>query len=143
MNMGDQRRARAIGESGCYYLALLKGAQKHLGARVAFDALSYYEMFTDLGYMQKDCYICKGHEILSALTGIRWCEATKEAPGYSVKPTEISIMRFELKEPLRPLAHFVLGTSPSDIVYDPMSPSSPVVESGQFVSYRIYRRTGG
>lgn len=136
MNSGIQRIAAALGEAGCYLMAIVKHAE--LLSSVRFDIIRVYEDTLAAGEIKADCFVLEPAKILSKLTGRSWALSKQDA-SYAPKPGELQILRYEWSpKPMSVLGHFVAADSSGKIVFDSMGEDSPVVKNGKLVSKRIF-----
>lgn len=130
--MNSQTIARKLGESGCYFLALL-----HLANRDN-DAIGLYKQAVTAGVMDEDCYIKDPARLLSLISGGNW--SVRHAPAtYATLGHEWEILRYERKTTVKTYAHFVVGDGRGQCVYDPLD-NALTVSQGQLVSKRIIKR---
>lgn len=129
--------AEQIGKYGCYFLSLIRAAEKIIGRRI--DAIAIYEDVVKRGWMGPDCFMNRPNEVLGILTGEKW-HVQHQSRLYKPKDGEIAILRFERKDPSGSLTHFVLAGPDGQVVeYDPYGDSRTVRE-GELVSKRIFTR---
>lgn len=144
MTYGVQKIAKALGESGCYFLSLCKIAEVIAG--VFFDPIHEAAEAIEAGTMGPDCFIKDAGAVVSALTRERYI-VFKAGPGhalplyYVLAPGEREILRYERPNPAggEPLAHFIVGDGIGRPSWDPW-PESLAVSEGRLVSRRIIRR---
>jgi hypothetical protein len=144
-----QAAALAIGRTGCYFLSILKLAEKWGGPRR--DALLEYENAVGRGTLGNDCMVLDAGRLLSILTNNGWT-CLKAGPGHELPLTyqcasaeELEILRYE--RPVEPgdtasseRAHFVVGDGQGKLSWDPYG-ESRTVRVGKVVSKRVFRRT--
>lgn len=126
-----------IGKYGCYFLSLIRAAEKLISRSI--DAVAVYEDVTKRGWMGPDCFMHRPAEVLAYLVGGSW-NAQHQSRLYKPKPGEITILRYERKDPSASWTHFVLaGEDGQTVEYDPYGDSRTVRE-GELVSKRIFTR---
>lgn len=144
MTYAVQKIAKHLGESGCYFLSLLKVAEE-LGSAF-LDPIHEASEAIEAGRMGEDCYVKDASAIMSALT--RECfEVVKAGPGHPLPldylpvTGEREILRYERPDPVSGtnLAHFVVGDGLGAVAWDPW-PNSRTVAFGCLVSKRIVRK---
>ena len=143
-----QPRAKALGESGCYFLSLCKIAEESPG-RAMIDPLVAFFSCLGLGAIGEDAYVSDAAACYAFIAGLPAAsvQVLKAGPGhplplyYKVLLGEREILRFERPNPAGgdPLAHFVVGDGSGRVAWDPW-PGSLTVAQGQLVSRRIIRR---
>lgn len=141
-----QPRAKALGESGCYFLSLCKIAEDY-NCLAIYPLENFYACI--LGkIVAEDATVLDAGAVFSALVQNReHFEVVKAGPGhplpldYLPKPGEREILRFERPNPAGgdPLAHFVVGDGKGCVAWDPW-PGSLTAAQGRLVSKRIVRR---
>lgn len=122
----EQKIAKAIGDSGCYFLCLLKACNKE------DNAIGYYKKYVAAGLMEEDCFIKKPVAILSDLTGQSYQVLKSIAPD---EAASILVARFH--NPKTGLYHFVLVDSNGSVIWDPYGTSNTVA-NGYIESYRLF-----
>jgi hypothetical protein len=130
--MNIQTIAKTLGETGCYFICLLRLVFKEN------DALLLYRQALQLKIIDRDCYVKDPEKLLSLAAGGKWSvkHGNLEANG------EFEIVRYERKTPAGLLAHFVVGDGKGGIAYDPLD-SSFTVSLGKPVSKRLVERVSG
>lgn len=144
MIFGAQKIAKALGESGCYFLSLCYVAEK-LGG-VFLDPLLEAAEAIDGKRLGLDCYVKDAGAIMSDMARGRYV-VIKAGPGhplpldYKLNEGEREILRYERPDPTggEPLAHFVVGDGQGRVAWDPW-PESLTVAEGKLVSRRIIRK---
>lgn len=138
MTYGVQKIAKALGESGCYFLSLLKIAESIAGCFV--DPIMEASEAIESGMMRMDCFVQDPARIMMHVTRQRF-EVIKMSPDYKPMPGEREILRYERPDPAggEPLAHFVVGDGQGRCAWDPW-PESLTVAQGTLISKRIIRR---
>jgi len=131
--MNTQSIAKILGESGCYFISLLKIVNLN------DDAIKLYRQSVELGIIDADCYVKDPAQLLCLITDWRHWEVRHESASYQTKPFEYEILRFERKTPTRTYSHFVVGDGHGNVLYDPLDDSN-TVKFGQIVSKRIVRK---
>lgn len=159
MTQDIQRRAAAIGKTGCYYLSILSLAEQ-LGAG-KLDPLDLFDVFLSRGWVGQDAFMNDPAAILGFLTKQSWkirkAGDGKDSAGkpydiplaYTLVAGEYEILRFERpllpnERPSADTAHFVRGKGSgtldkSRILWDPWI-DSRAVSAGRLVSRRIFTR---
>jgi len=130
--MNAQTIAKAIGESGCYFLSLL-----HL-AGAEDSAIGLYQKAVASKIMGADCFIQDPAAILSMSAGGKW-SVRHEPADYQPQSNEMEILRYERKATTATYGHFVVGDRHGGVIYDPLDASRTVAE-GTLVSKRIVRK---
>jgi len=130
--LNSQTIAKAIGESGCYFLSLL-----HLAGEEG-AAIELYEAAVSRKIMGADCFIQDPAALLALAAGGKW-SVTHQPAEYQPKSDEMEILRLERKATTQTFAHFVVGDRHGAVLYDPLD-SSQTVASGKLVSKRIVRK---
>ena len=130
--MNAQSIAKRLGESGCYFLSLLRLA------KVENAAIGIYRQAVQLKIMEEDCYVIDPARVLSLATGGAW-EVRHAPPEYLPGKDEWEILRYERKTTTATYAHFVVGDGRGQVAYDPLD-NSQTVASGKLISKRIIKR---
>jgi hypothetical protein len=138
--IGAQVAAKNIGESGCYFLAILKA-----GRPDAIDeAMGQYWEAIDEGWIDDDCLVKHPGALLSCLACRKFAgKITPDKPegwapaDYQPQPGEIEILRFEVQKTGVTYSHFVLGDGKGGVAWDPW-PGSLTVKNGKLQSKRIF-----
>lgn len=120
---------KQIGETGCYFLCLVRIAEDITANRI--DAVAVYLEATQRQYMGTDCYLVRPERVLELMTGTRWT-VSKEVKDYRPVHGEHEVLRYERKAIMQTVGHFVLP------YYDPLG-KSETVANGQLVSKRVFR----
>jgi len=129
-----QAKSLQIGKFGCYFLCLLKLAEK---AGIFADVLYWYDVAEGSAFMGEDptqrgsrCFVFEPARLLSLLFGnrVQWT-MTKESATYEAKADELVVLRYDIPNVS---GHFVLDD------WDPMG-SSITKEKGILVSKRVFR----
>lgn len=134
MTTARQRQMSIIGKGGCYYLAMVKGAEDNINHRI--DAVEKYEVVTSSKFMDTDCYVNDPAAVMHVLTGKNWA-VRHDKVAYKAKPGEILIMRYERQGTGILYSHFVLCNPDGSIYYDPYG-DSLTVRDGKAVSSRVF-----
>ena len=136
--LGVQVSAKHIGESGCYFLSILKLASQQPSAYP--DSIGYglgmYWTAIDKGWMQDDCLVTDPAALLTFASGTGWTFAKQERD-YIPKPGELEILRFEVEKTGITYTHFVVGDGKGCVAWDPW-PGSLTVRNGKLMSKRIF-----
>jgi hypothetical protein len=132
MSLHRQRVLEMLGLFGCYLLCLIELAERSLKKKLDSEVV-YGEMLSR-GFMDTECFLFRPDLIISSLTGKRYV-VRKESASYVVKENELEVLRYELKGPMKTLAHFVLSD------YDPYGESQTRTR-GVLVSKRIFTLVG-
>ena len=130
--MNVQEVCKALGESGCYFISLLKVVGRE------DDAIRLFRQALGQGLIDEDCYVRNPSGLLSLAVGGAWT-VRHESASYVPKGDEKEILRFERKVPLKTFAHFVVGDGSGKVAYDPLG-KSMTVQSGTLQSKRIVKR---
>jgi hypothetical protein len=138
-----QRVAAMIGEWGCYFLCILRIAEKIIGQLL--DPFHFYLLARAGRYMRENCFLDFPAGLLSAIVGGSW-RVLKAGDGldsagnaydlplsYVLQSGEFEIDRLEI-EGEKDSSHFVLPD------FDPYGDSRTRM-LGRKVSMRIFRRT--
>ncbi|MBE3088021.1 MAG: DUF261 family protein [Chloroflexi bacterium] len=139
--------AASIGKWGCYFLCILRLAEKALGKFL--DPFRFYILAVQGRYMRWNCYLDDPGGFFSTLAGGHWrvlkAGDGKDSAGndydlplaYVPAEGELEIDRFEVAGESE--GHFVVGDG-ATVDWDPYGESRTVRE-GRLVSKRIFRRT--
>jgi hypothetical protein len=122
-----------IGKEGCYFLSLVRAGERAIGRYL--DAYYIYLKANELGFLGENCYVFDPVGIMQLMLGGRWA-FEKQTRDYVAKPTEIVVLRFERKEGMATLAHFVLAGPDGTVEYDPYG-QSKTVATGNLISKRV------
>lgn len=144
-----QRIFRDIGEGACYFLSIVRAAEKFTGQYIdAFiqfiDANARMVIVgkSSVPEVLPDCFVSAPDELMSHLTGAKWTVEKVDA-GYRCQLGDVEILRYEWVEKKTGITvthgHFVLGDGNGNIAYDPFG-ESMTVRFGNVVSKRIFRR---
>jgi hypothetical protein len=140
--IGAQVAAKNIGESGCYFLSILKAGEA-LPCQCP-DILGYslgaYWTAIDKGWMGDDCLVTDAGALMSDISGKPYT-LHKEPADYQTQPGEIEILRFEVQKTGVTYSHFVLGDGKGGVAWDPW-PGSLTVKNGKLQSKRIFSPKG-
>lgn len=144
--------AAFIGEAGCYFLCLLRLAEKFLGKFL--DPFHFYILAVQGRYMRANCFLDQPADFLSILIGGHWrmlkAGDGKDSAGnaydlplsYKLAADELEIDRYERAEVAAGkttlIAHFVVSDGVT-VEWDPYG-TSRTVRDGKLVSKRIFRR---
>lgn len=131
-----QKFASKIGESGCYFLSIVRAGERIIGKPV--DIITLYVDANNAGILGTDCYVYDPPLLLEMITGTKWT-VEKKPRDYKASPGEIVILRFERQTTMETVAHFVLAGEDGSVEYDPYG-NSLTVSSGLLASKRILRR---
>ena len=142
MNRPKQVEAKIIGNNGCYFLAIINGAERymrHKGNPVSVDIINLYEKAADEGWIGKDCYIQRPDCIVAEILGVSpdRVKVSKMPLNYVPAEDEIEITRYEKEGTGVTFSHFV-ETRNGEVLYDPYG-SSSTVTNGVPVSKRIIK----
>lgn len=142
MTAGIQRVAALIGKAGCYFLCILRLAEKQLDR--SLDVFHCYLLALTCGLMKENCYVEQPGKLLGMVSGGDW-RVLKAGDGldsagrpydlplsYELQPGELEIERWEV--PGAEEGHFILPDG-----WDPYGQSATVAH-GKRVSRRIFRR---
>lgn len=130
--MNVQTIAKRLGESGCYFISLLRLVKSEN------IAISLYRQALHEGFIDADCFVRDPAGVLRLAAGGRWSVRHEDAE-YQPKSDELEILRFERQTTGATLAHFVVGDGKGGVAYDPLDLSQTVVQ-GRLVSKRIVKR---
>lgn len=134
--MNEQLVAKKIGDSGCYFLSLVKVAETISKKNV--DIFRTYANALANNWIQEDLYIVNPDRLLKNLTG-KTCVTEKSTDlNYKPKENEYLIGCYERKEVGRTFSHFVVLDSKKKVIYDPYG-TSLTVKKGSLVSLRIIK----
>ena len=146
-----QKIAKAIGESGCYYLSLCYIAETLLGVHV--DPIYYFNIFSKektggTVWIESDCYMNRPDLVLK---GILKIEIAKHGINFSFNEVKISknydlfyfpknnehlIGYFENEVTMKTYGHFVNVDSNKNVINDPLGESN-TVKNGKLKSLRV------
>lgn len=124
---GVQKKLKAIGTDGCYFLCILKACDDVNSARI----LSLYDYCVAMKWMDSDCFIKQPEAIVRFLLNknvICYKSSNKEDDAL------FNIARYYNEK--TGFSHFVLMTDNG--IWDPLGDSKTVVE-GHIADYRIFR----
>lgn len=130
--MNTQLICKKIGDSGCYFISLLKIVN------CDYAAIALYQKALDAKIIDEDCFVQDPPSLLSLAAGGTW-DVRHEDANYQTKRDEWEILRFERKDTTVTYAHFVVGDGYGHVADDPLGNSRTVAE-GKLVSKRIIRR---
>lgn len=130
--MYTQLVCKKIGDSGCYFISLLRLVKSEN------VAISLYRQALHEGFIDADCFVRDPAGVLRLAAGGRW-SVRHEGADYQPKLDELEILRFERQTTGATYAHFVVGDGAGHVIYDPLGNSRTVAE-GQLVSKRIVKR---
>jgi hypothetical protein len=143
MIYGAQKVAKALGDSGCYFLSIGKVCEE-LGS-LYLDIMLEATSAMRNGSLSPDCFVLDASRIISSILRSPW-SVLKAGPGhelsleYALEPGEREILRFERTDEKGVLvAHFVVGDGHQGVAWDPW-PGSLTAAKGVLVSRRIIRR---
>lgn len=126
-----QKKLLNIGQSGCYFLCLLKSFD------CLDDVLPCYDFFVSKGWMKEDCFIQDPLAIVECLSS--GCKYTVEKTTELDGDADIRIAYYYNKS--TDLHHFVLVDLNGKVIFDPLgtteSPSN-TVKNGYVESYRLF-----
>ena len=134
MNEPRQRVMSTVGRYGCYFLSIVRAAEKITNSRI--DAVKIYCDATQAKFMDADCYVVQPDRVLEMMTGIRW-NVRHDSMTYKPREEEVMIMRYEVVRTGVTYSHFVLCSSDGSVEYDPYGNSS-TVKDGKAVSSRVF-----
>ena len=134
MNEPRQRVMSTVGRYGCYFLSIVRAAEKIMNSRI--DAVKIYCDATQAKFMDADCYVVQPDRVLEMMTGIRW-NVRHDSMTYKPREEEVMIMRYEVVRTGVTYSHFVLYSSDGSVEYDPYGNSS-TVKDGKAVSSRVF-----
>ena len=132
MQMNTQSICKKIGDSGCYFISLLKLVN------CDYAAIGLYQKALAAKIIDEDCFVQDPAGLLALAAGGQW-DVRHESANYQTKRNEWEILRFERKEATITYAHFVVGDGFGRVAYDPLDDSRTVAE-GKLVSKRIITR---
>jgi hypothetical protein len=136
MTEARQRVMGTIGRYGCYFLSIVRAAEKITGQRI--DAVQVYNDATLARWMDADCFVVQPDRILEMMTGRKWA-IRHDSKTYRPRDGEVMIMRYEVQRTGILYSHFVLCSGDGLVEYDPYGDSS-TVKDGAAVSSRIFTR---
>lgn len=136
MNEPRQKVMSLIGAEGCYFLSIVRAAEKRIDRRI--DAVELYLVAVSRHWMAEDCYVIQPDAIMGYLVGGTWT-VRHEVKGYHGTPDEVVILRYELTQTGRTFAHFVLAGPDGAVEYDPYGHSRTVWD-GQLASKRVLKQ---
>jgi hypothetical protein len=134
MTEARQKVMARIGKDGCYFLSIIRAAERITGQRI--DAVKVYLNAIDRKWMEADCYVVDPAALLESLTDKPW-KVRHDSVTHRPAGNEIMIMRYELKSTGITYSHFVLCDHTGQVEYDPYGASS-TVRDGKPVSSRIF-----
>ena len=129
-----QRVMSTVGRYGCYFLSIVRAAEKITNSRI--DAVKIYCDATQAKFMDSDCFIVQPDRVLKMMTGIQW-NVRHDSVKYKPLEEEVMIMRYEVVRTGVTYSHFVLCSSDGLVEYDPYGNSS-TVKDGKAVSSRVF-----
>jgi hypothetical protein len=130
--MNTQTICRIIGDSGCYFLSLLRLYGYEM------QAPSLFIDFTRLKWLDEDCYVRDPAAICNFLDNTKRHRVVYAAADYILQPDEREILRYERKTTGTTFSHFVVGNGQGRVEWDPLG-DSLTVKNGSLVSKRIVR----
>lgn len=130
--MYTQLVCKKIGDSGCYFVSLLKIVHCDCAA------IGLYQQALDAKIIDEDCFVQDPAALLALAAGGTW-SVRRENANYQTQRDEWEILRFERKAATVTPAHFVVGDGFGHVIDDPLGNSRTVAE-GQLVSKRIIKR---
>lgn len=130
--MNVQTIAKRLGESGCYFISLLRLVKSEN------IAISLYRQALHDRLIDADCFVRDPAGVLRLAAGGRW-SVRHEGADYQPLPEEMEILRFERQTTGTTYAHFVVGDGKGGVSYDPLDLSQTVAQ-GRLVSKRIVKR---
>ena len=119
----EQKISKIIGESGCYFLCLLKFCNEE------DNAIKWYKRSLALGYIEEDCYIKEPTKILQLLTGKEY-QVVKQSSPFEA---DLIVTRFVKNK----TNHFVITDVYASVKYDPLV-DSVTVKEGYPESFRMF-----
>lgn len=131
-----QKLMATMGDTGCYFLSIIRAAEKLTDKRI--DAIDAYIYCHNRAWLGSDCFVHEPASIMSYLTLTNWT-MSKEDVTYKPQPGEVVIYRYERTTTLKTYGHFVLAGDDGTIDYDPLG-NSQTVMNGKLVSMRVFRR---
>ena len=134
MTEARQKVMAKIGKDGCYFLSIVRAAERITGRRI--DAVLVYLNAIDRKWMEYDCYVVDPAALLESLTDKRW-KVRHDSVMHRPDQNEIMIMRYEYHATGITYSHFVLCDQTGQLEYDPYGASS-TVRDGKPVSSRIF-----
>lgn len=134
MVKGLQKTLLELGKYGCYFLSVVKAAERDRG-RDCPILPAFFDM-KKRGFIGNDCYMLHPDRVLSTLTGKPYT-VRRESKDYKAEAGEIEILRFEWRGEGGVSAHFVLGDGNGRVAYDPLDGAN-TVKNGTVESKRIF-----
>lgn len=138
-----QHVAALIGKWGCYFLCILRLAEKLLGREL--DVFHCYLLALTCALIRETCFVDRPGELLGMIAGGSW-RVLKAGDGldsaglpydlpltYELRPGELEVERWAV--PGAEEGHFILPDG-----WDPYGASATVAH-GKLVSRRIFRKT--
>jgi len=138
INEPVQKLMKQLGETGCYFLSLLRSAE--FATNKTIDGVFAFLECAKRGWIGTDCFVSDPGAIYGYFVGGDWT-VRKEPIGYVPAFGEVVILRYEKKSPMVTDGHFVLGNNDKEVIYDPMGASQTVL-NGSLASLRILSRKG-
>jgi hypothetical protein len=136
-----QKVSALIGRAGCYFLCILRLAEKLLADQL--DVFNCYMLAIACACMKENCFVERPGELLGMIAGGKW-QVLKAGDGldsagrpynlplaYVLQVGEMDIQRWEI--PGETEGHFIVSDG-----WDPYG-SSMTVAHGKLVSRRIFR----
>lgn len=128
-----QKYALTIGRYGCYFLCLIKIAERKTGNSI--DLLSAFEYSLKQGWITEDCFVNYPQCIIKHFTNINYVCVVKELDlSYKPKATDVLVGCYVYNKS----SHFVLLSSDKKLLWDPLGESN-TYKLGKLDSYRVIR----
>jgi hypothetical protein len=127
-----QEIMKILGESGCYFLAMLFLAERITAKKI--DPVALFVLCNEKGIVDKDGTILDAGKVMSTLTDLHF-DAKKCTPDYLAQPGEFEVLVFSNEK----YTHFVAGDGKGGVACDPLG-SSRTVATGKIVNKRIFFR---
>lgn len=134
MNSSESRQKimKILGEFGCYFLSIIRLAEKKTGKRL--DAVEIFLLARDKNWISEDATVLDPARILEYMTAVNF-SVTKEKADYQTSLSDSEILLFENGS----YQHFVLGDGSGCVDYDPLGNSNTVAK-GKLIAKRIFHR---
>lgn len=137
MVYGIQKKAKLIGEYGCYFLSLLKASYED-------DVFGKYDYYVQQGWMDSECFIKCPVEILKDLTHKDYILEKRSnldarRLGFKKNGKDPDILIGYFYNPNTSIHHFVLMEDENKVKWDPYG-TSKTVQEGFIESYRVFWR---
>lgn len=125
-----QKIALVLGNSGCYFLSLIKIAEKITNSNI--DIIQAFSDCVQKGWITSECYVNNPDLIITFFTGLKSKILKKSNVNYIAKENDYVIGCFKWQQ----FSHFVLLDKNNKVAYDPLDKSN-VCKYGELDSLRV------